>query len=167
MVKQQHNEDGVYIRGQLAKPLIEFPEYLARADGTIWYRSKKGKNKGRMIKRKSFKSNAGYQTLSIGSKKQGTRRTRTLHLLVLEAWRGKKPSAEYECAHYDGNKNNNAISNLRWAKRGSFSDVFKAEPNSFFELTNGVDTWFAQKKLESENPNSDVLFYELTRPVKL
>lgn len=38
---------------------------------------------------------------------------RTVHRLVLETFVGPRPSG-FECCHYDGDKTNNHLSNLRW-----------------------------------------------------
>lgn len=50
---------------------------------------------------------------------QGYYRVRRLkvHLLVLNTFKGPKPSPELCCRHLDGNKLNNRISNLRWGIR--------------------------------------------------
>jgi hypothetical protein len=40
---------------------------------------------------------------------------RTVHQLVLEAFVGPKPSPKHQGAHWDGDLENNFVSNLRWA----------------------------------------------------
>lgn len=40
--------------------------------------------------------------------------TRAVHRCVLEAFVGPRPDG-CQCAHWDGNKTNNALTNLRWA----------------------------------------------------
>ena len=119
-----NNQGDRYIYGKLAKPIAGVPNNFCRSDGSIWYRARKGPSRGKFLKRKTFKSNAGYATLGIGY--GDNRKTRTVHILMLESWVGPKESAEFECAHFDGDKTNNAIDNLRWARKGSFSDVVNA-----------------------------------------
>lgn len=45
----------------------------------------------------------------------GKTRTRLLHRLVLLAFIGEPPSGDCQAAHWDGDKANNELSNLRWA----------------------------------------------------
>ena len=153
-----NNQGDRYIYGKLAKPIAGVPNHFCRCDGSIWYRAKRRPSTGKFLKRKTFKSNAGYATLGIGY--GDNRKTRTLHILMLESWIGPKESKDYEAAHYDGNKKNNAIDNLRWAKKGTFSDAVNAPSNSFFELTNRADAWFHQKDREGK-------VQKLDKPVKL
>ncbi len=47
----------------------------------------------------------------------GVRRSRNVHLLVLEAFVGPCPPG-LECRHLDGDKGNPALSNLVWGTRG-------------------------------------------------
>jgi hypothetical protein len=44
----------------------------------------------------------------------GRRRWRPVHTLVLETFAGPRPSPRHEGAHRDGDKGNNALTNLRW-----------------------------------------------------
>jgi hypothetical protein len=44
--------------------------------------------------------------------------TRTIHRLVLQAFVGPAPEG-HEAAHWDGNRQNNKLSNLRWATRAA------------------------------------------------
>jgi len=41
--------------------------------------------------------------------------TRPVHLLVINAFKGSRPSSAHQCAHWDGNPKNNYVENLRWA----------------------------------------------------
>lgn len=49
-------------------------------------------------------------------KRPGKYQTYYVHRLVLHAFVGPPP-AGFECAHLDGNKNNNSLDNLRWVTR--------------------------------------------------
>lgn len=42
---------------------------------------------------------------------------RYIHLLVLEAFRGPRPSKRHEGAHWDNDRANAKLSNLRWATK--------------------------------------------------
>src|SRR5512139_282070 len=68
--------------------------------------------KGRILKQASLKS--GYRTVSLGNAYPD----RYVHRLVLEAFIGQCPSGMEAC-HNDGNRGNNALSNLRWDTRSS------------------------------------------------
>ena len=45
----------------------------------------------------------------------GGRETAAIHRLVCEAFHGPRPSPLHEVAHTDGDRHNNAASNLRWS----------------------------------------------------
>lgn len=77
---------------------------------------------GKVFRICTYKNKPCFKELaSISSKKyllvhlckNGIRNKRTLHRIVAEAFFGKCP-ANMECAHIDGNKFNNHVSNLEW-----------------------------------------------------
>lgn len=73
-----------------------------RSNGVQYHR------RGRILK--PFKGDAyGHKVVSIGK-----RGRRYIHVLVLEAFVGPRPSAAHEACHNDGNAQNNAAVNLRW-----------------------------------------------------
>lgn len=51
--------------------------------------------------------------LTVHLSRDGAAETLTLHSVVAEAWVGIRP-AERECAHLDGNSDNNSVGNLAW-----------------------------------------------------
>jgi len=58
-------------------------------------------------------SDRGYPVVTLSD---GRRRMKVMvHVLVATAFHGKKPSAKHQVAHWDGNKANNHVENLRWA----------------------------------------------------
>jgi len=57
-------------------------------------------------------STYGYPTCYLRGK--GKRGQYRVHKLVLEAFRGPRPLRK-ECAHWDRDRSNNVLSNLRWA----------------------------------------------------
>ena len=58
---------------------------------------------------------------------------RFIHVLVLEAFVGPRPS-KFDCCHNDGNSVNNALTNLRWdTKKANQADRVKHGTMSFGE----------------------------------
>jgi len=65
----------------------------------------------------------GYPSVQL---RLGVRRA--VHVLVCQAFHGPRPSSRHEVAHYDGDKHNNAATNLRWAtKRENHADSVRLE----------------------------------------
>lgn len=54
---------------------------------------------------------------SVGLWIDGRTRVATVHRLVALAFHGLPPEGKNDCAHTDGNKDNNSAGNLRWASR--------------------------------------------------
>jgi len=61
---------------------------------------------------KIYKTNKGYLTVSLTKNKKS--KNIKVSKLVLSTFLGPSPSSKHECAHNDGIKENNHISNLRW-----------------------------------------------------
>lgn len=57
----------------------------------------------------------GYVRARLSS--AGQRQWRTVHSLVLEAFHGPRPTSKHEGAHLDGDRENNAATNLAWKTR--------------------------------------------------
>lgn len=68
--------------------------------------------KGRVL-RPSTHGRYHQVTLAAGGKV----RTYNLHALICEAFHGPRPTPAHEAAHWDGNVENNASCNLRWATK--------------------------------------------------
>lgn len=87
------------------------PRYKIGSDGSIIGPS------GRKLK-PAWLPPLGYRLVLIyaGKGKRG-RVTRSVHLLVCEAFHGPKPTPKHEVAHWDGDPGNNVPANLRWATR--------------------------------------------------
>lgn len=69
----------------------------------------------------------GYRTVGLSIQKNSTRRT--VQRVVLEAFIGKRPSGMEAC-HYDGDRSNNELSNLRWdAPKSNAQDKFRHGTN--------------------------------------
>lgn len=60
---------------------------------------------------KAWSDKWGYKHVNIGAKAKRY----AVHLLVITAFHGPKPSPTHQCAHNDGQPANNAETNLRWA----------------------------------------------------
>lgn len=64
---------------------------------------------------------SGYLTITLGKSngrgEHGSKLMLTLHRVVLEAFRGKRPKGK-EARHLDGNKANCRLDNLEWATHG-------------------------------------------------
>lgn len=81
-----------------------FDGYSVDSDGTVY-----GKTGSPLHPFKNWK---GYLRVCIHQ--DGKRRYCTVHSLVLEAFVGPRPAGMQAC-HFDGNKENNRLDNLRWA----------------------------------------------------
>ncbi len=83
---------------------------------------------------------AGYLRWTITGGKQ-----KMVAREMLRAWKGECPP-QHECAHMDDVKNNNSITNLRWAKRGKQGDLKRImDGTATHELyTNGSNRFDAE-----------------------
>lgn len=104
---------------------------LDRIDGIG--RARKGRLKATPID----KTSTGYRFVSLC--KDGIAKKLNVHVLVLEAFKGKRPSPEFEACHEDGDRSNPILSNLRWdTPKGNAKDRWRhgtakageASPNS-------------------------------------
>lgn len=69
--------------------------------------------KGRMLK--PAKGKRGYFHVNLTKERRG--KTFTVHRLVALAFIGEPPFAGADCCHWDDDKENNHVSNLRWGTR--------------------------------------------------
>lgn len=92
-----------------------WPGYRVGNDGFVWSRWIKQVRPRRMgetwWKMKSIFASRGYLVVKL-SKIDGSSQV-LIHRLVLEAFVGPCPDG-MECRHLDGDRTNNALSNLRW-----------------------------------------------------
>ncbi len=88
---------------EIWKMVTEFPSYEVSSLGRV----RRGQQ---LLTPTAF---LGYLVVTpcLGGKKY----CRRVNRLVCEAFNGPAPSDEHQAAHWDGNKNNNISSNLRWA----------------------------------------------------
>ena len=94
------------IHGEELKPVPGFYEIHAAASGRI-YSTRRGYQK----ELSQFPKN-GYVSVGIFNGKRT--QSEYVHLLVLAAWAGPRPTPEHECCHGDGNRQNCRLTNLRW-----------------------------------------------------
>jgi len=72
----------------------------------------------------------------------------SVHKLILMAWVGLPPTQKHQACHIDDNPNNNTISNLHWAERGSKYDLVTIRNDSegaaelYLNPTNRLDADF-------------------------
>lgn len=80
-------------------------------------------NTGKVRNMKGIKlkpaNKAGY--LTLGLSKQNIQKYKTVHSLVIEAFKGESPSPNHSVNHIDGDKKNNNIENLEWATQSEQS----------------------------------------------
>lgn len=82
--------------------------YAACSDGSVWTRRRSSRNKAAQWMRLSESVGShGYRCVKV------CERTMCVHIVVLTAFRGP-PKHKQEARHYDGDKLNNALSNLLW-----------------------------------------------------
>lgn len=95
------------------RPVVGFPGYVVRDDGTVWSSKKGGTWRAlkQTVTRNKKSPKLPYRV--VGLAKVGTHHTRYVHRLVLEAFVGECPD-RMECRHLDGDPANNRLSNLCW-----------------------------------------------------
>jgi hypothetical protein len=103
------------------RPVVGFPGYEVSSFGRVRSldRISGGRHhhavKGRMLTQ-TRKPNDGY--LSVPLCRNGQQSTINVHRVVSEAFLGPRP-ADYDTCHNDGDKTNNAVTNLRYDTRGA------------------------------------------------
>jgi hypothetical protein len=95
------------------RDIHECPGYRFGSDGSIWSRWRSG---GRLFDEwRRLEPCAGAKGyLSTVIKIAGRHRSVRVHKMILWAFNGPRPDGAHGC-HWDGDKLNNAIDNLRWA----------------------------------------------------
>lgn len=73
----------------------------------------------------------------------GARRTRTVHILVCEAFRGPKPTQAHEVRHLNGNPRDNRATNLKWGTRSE---------NSHDTVSHGNNQWANKTHCPQDHP---------------
>lgn len=107
------------IIGKKIATIPSFPNYIASSDGMIFCRRKLKlypQQKYKDLEKISIVKQRDGRYLTVSLFKNGKKFQQTVHKLVLEAFIGPKPIG-FEACHFDGNKHNNDIGNLRWASK--------------------------------------------------
>lgn len=97
-----------------------FPGYAVGDDGSVWTRKKRGFGMGLLYaawrplllstNKRGYRGVALYYANSDGVRR---RKRYSVHELVLTIFVCPRPEGKQVC-HFDGNKNNNCVGNLRW-----------------------------------------------------
>ena len=66
---------------------------------------------------RGYTRRSGYRVVNLVVGKPGQYQSKYIHRLVATAFHGEPPTAFHEVAHWDGDKQNNHYTNLRWATR--------------------------------------------------
>lgn len=82
-----------------------YPRYRVSDDGEVMGRS------GCVLKQHI--NYHGYMHVTLN--RPGLRSYVVVHVLVCKAFHGPKPTPKHQAAHWDGDKLNNHVDNLRWA----------------------------------------------------
>jgi hypothetical protein len=107
------------------REILGFPGYRIGDDGSVWSchrRVGRGKGNGSYTALdgawkplKDHATDRGYQCVVLYPD-HGRKRTKRIHQLVARAFIGPCPEGQEVC-HFDGNRANNNVSNLRYATR--------------------------------------------------
>jgi|JI6StandDraft_1071083.scaffolds.fasta_scaffold54524_3 hypothetical protein len=96
---------------EIWKPVEQVPGYSVSNFGRV--RRDAGGQGARPMLRKQDLERTGYFRVRLSHK--GQRYRLSVHRLVALAFLGRPPSPAHQIAHFDADKTNNAVSNLRWA----------------------------------------------------
>lgn len=98
----------------MIQPIPSLPTYYATKDGRIFKYRKRTDDLYQLSD--NTRSNSGYKM--VQPYKDGVRKLKYVHQLVLEAFQGARPEG-MQCDHIDRNKDNNSISNLRYVTQSA------------------------------------------------
>lgn len=111
--------------GEIVKPIPGWSAYECSTEGRVFSRWRPGKGRrweiGDSLRELAqSKIRGGYRAVHL--QENCERIAAFVHHLVLVTFVGECPPGQ-ECAHFDGNRANNRLGNLRWDTRaGNFSD---------------------------------------------
>lgn len=108
------------------KKIKGYPNYSINENGDV-------KRYGRILKQRKI---GGSSYFYVSLSKKSIVKNFYIHRLVLLTFVGK-PTKGHECAHLDGNKFNNHISNLKWVTRKENFSHKKLHGTEIFGSRNG------------------------------
>ncbi len=147
-------------------PYAGYEAYRIGTDGSIWSRHNRQKGKkdaklwflGKWVRLKCHIACDGYLYTAFQSPVNGRMRV-AVHVMVLETFVGPRPKGMHAC-HYDGDKLNNHLSNLRWdTPKGNGRDKIrhgkslKGEKNHQAKLTEGNVQMIRKLRNEGDSIN--------------
>lgn len=101
-------------------PIPDWSGYAATPDGEIWSIESDWRGYGeRPLKHVLTRDFYRSVRLTVGN---GTRKRIMVHRLIAETFLGPRPSPQHEVRHLDGDRSNNAASNLAWGTRKENAD---------------------------------------------
>ena len=121
--------DGVDVR-----PVPSAMHHFATEDGRILSCARAGV----LRERRSHPNHGNYLMVTV--QRDGVEVGHPVHRMVAEAFHGPKPSAQHEVRHLDGDRRNNAASNLAWGTRRENIDDREAHGTTARGARNGAYT---------------------------
>jgi hypothetical protein len=119
------------------RPIPGFPDYCCDVDGNVWSFKK---TKGLPIPHRiTPRPRAGYGRIAL--LKDGKSFYRDVHVLMALTFLGPKPFAKARVLHWDDNRMNNRLHNLRWGTHAQ---------NIADARRNGTDLRSVHRKLTPE-----------------
>ena len=96
------------------KIIPEFPEYEVSDRGEVRRKvASRGTRPGKLLR--PYDNGNGYLKVQLVNK--GIKKRATVHRLILQTFRGPPPRGKTDCAHLNGLRSDNRLSNLEWKSR--------------------------------------------------
>lgn len=132
------------------KTIPEFPDYLISSDGDI-----KSKYSGKTLKPKIAR---GYSQACLYNERK--KRFVLIHRLVASSF-VENPHGKLEVNHIDGNRSNNAQSNLEWCSRDeNLKHAYETGLTPFDTSSRGVVCW------REHDPSEKIFFRSIYRAAR-
>lgn len=109
---------------------------------------------GRLLRERNDTAGAGYRYVNLS--RDGVARKINVHVIVLEAFIGPRPSPRHEGCHQDGDRTNPRLANLRWgtpeenhADRWRHGTEYVGERTAAAVLTDEMVQWILESQQSS------------------
>lgn len=130
------------------KIIPEFPEYEVSDQGDVRRRiAAQGTSSGKLLK--PYDNGNGY--LKVQLVNRDVKKRATVHRLVLQTFCGPAPRGKTDCAHLNGIRSDNRLSNLKWKSRAENMLDAKIHGTSAMGERNGHAKLTQQDVLEMRN----------------